>query len=270
MKNKKAIVLCECGIMIALATVLSMIKLFSLPFGGSITAFSAVPLIVISYRRGIKCGLVSGFAYSIIQLILDASVFSYATSVTAGLAIILLDYIFAFTFIGLAGIFKFFKDSPAINATTGTVLVCAVRYICHVISGCTVWAGVSIPSSDGLIYSLSYNATYMIPETIVNAVVIYWLFSSLNFKSERIERAQKQKKSLAATVLSSVGVLSLAVAVIIDAITLFSKLQNEAGTLDFSLIGNVDPIFISVVFAIGIVLCGVLLTASKAVNKSKD
>ena len=270
MKNKKAIVLCECGIMIALATVLSMIKLFALPFGGSITAFSAVPLIVISYRRGIKCGLLSGLAYSIIQLILDASVLSYATSLTAGIAIVFLDYIFAFSFIGLAGIFKIFNDGNAINATAGTVLVCAIRYICHVISGCTVWAGVSIPSSDGLIYSLSYNATYMIPETIVNAVVVYWLFSSLNFNSERIERAQKQKKSLAATVLASVGVLSLAVSVIIDAITLFSKLQNEAGTLDFSLIGNVDPVFVSVVFAIGVVLCGVLLIASKVVNKSKD
>lgn len=265
--KKNALVMCECAIMIALAAVLSFVKILELPYGGSVTAFSIVPIVIVSYRHGVKWGLLSGFVFSLIQLIQGASMLSYATSFWAAVTIILFDYVIAFTLIGLAGCFrKIIGNAPA-SAVTGTVLVCAFRYICHVISGCTVWAGVSIPTTGGMIYSLSYNATYMIPETIINAAVVFWLFGCINFSSGKISVAQKAQNSLAHTVTTSVSVLSLMVAVIIDAVTIFASLQNpDSGELDFSLITNVDFTFVAVVSAIGIVICVVFAIISKIIS----
>ena len=55
--KKNALVMCECAIMIALAAVLSFVKILELPYGGSVTAFSIVPIVIISYRHGVKWGL---------------------------------------------------------------------------------------------------------------------------------------------------------------------------------------------------------------------
>ncbi len=268
-QNTLVVTLCECAIMVALAAALSMIKILDLPYGGSVTAFSIVPLVVVSYRHGVKWGLLTGFVFSLIQMLTGLSSLSYATSMAAAIAIIMLDYILAFTFIGLAGMFRNVIKNPAASAVTGTITVCVIRYIFHVISGCTVWAGVSIPSTDGLIYSLSYNATYMITETIINAAVVFWLFSCLNFSSPRIERAQKQQRTLASIICSSAAVLSIMAAVIIDAVAAFSKLQNpDSGELDITLITNIDFGFIGIVTAIGVALCIVFAVISKLVNKN--
>lgn len=267
--NKSILILCECAVMIALASVLSMIKILDLPYGGSVTAFSAVPIVVISYRHGVKWGMLTGFAYSLIQLLLGTSNLSYATSFSAAIAIVLLDYILAFSFLGLSGCFRNIIKNPVASAATGTVTVCIIRYICHVISGCTVWAGVSIPSTDGLFYSISYNATYMIPETIINTAVVFWLFSCLNFKSTTIERAKKQEKSVLTTVFASLSALSVITAVVIDALNVFGAIQNESGELDITLIGNCNIALIATVSAIGIVLCVIFAIISKIVdNKS--
>ena len=104
--KKNALVMCECAIMIALAAVLSFVKILELPYGGSVTAFSIVPIVIISYRHGVKWGLLSGFVFSIIQLIQGASNLSYATSFLAAVTIILFDYVIAFTVIGLAGFLR--------------------------------------------------------------------------------------------------------------------------------------------------------------------
>ena len=258
--KKNALVMCECAIMIALAAVLSFVKILELPYGGSVTAFSIVPIVIISYRHGVKWGLLSGFVFSIIQLIQGASNLSYATSFLAAVTIILFDYVIAFTVIGLAGFLRNKVSNPSAAAVTGTVGVCALRYICHVISGCTVWAGVSIPSTDGLLYSLSYNATYMIPETIINAAAVFWLFGCLNFRSEKI---------LAETVSASISILSLMVAVIVDAVAVFASLQNpDSGVLDFSLISNTNFTLVGIVSAIGIVLCVVFAIIAKVTSNS--
>ncbi len=267
-QNNLVVILCECAIMVALAAALSMIKLLDLPYGGSVTAFSIVPIVVISYRHGVKWGLLTGFVFSLIQMLTGLSSLSYATSMAAAIAIIMLDYVLAFTCIGFAGMFRNIIKNPVASAVTGTITVCVIRYIFHVISGCTVWAGVSIPSSDGLIYSLSYNATYMIPETIINAAVVFWLFGCLNFRSQKIERAQKQQRTVAGIVCSSAAVLSIIAAVIVDAIAAFGKLQNpESGELDITLISNIDFGFIGIVTAIGVALCIVFVIISKIISK---
>ena len=219
--KKNALVMCECAIMIALAAVLSFVKILELPYGGSVTAFSIVPIVIISYRHGVKWGLLSGFVFSIIQLIQGASNLSYATSFLAAVTIILFDYVIAFTVIGLAG------------------------------------------------YSLSYNATYMIPETIINAAAVFWLFGCLNFRSEKISVAKKIEKNLTETVSASISILSLMVAVIIDAVAVFASLQNpDSGVLDFSLISNTNFTLVGIVSAIGIVLCVVFAIIAKVTSNS--
>ncbi|MBQ8911953.1 MAG: energy-coupled thiamine transporter ThiT, partial [Clostridia bacterium] len=66
-----------------------------------------------------------------------------------------------------------------------------MRYICHVISGCTVWAGMSIPTGGAFVYSLIYNATYMLPETIILILVSYYLGTSLDFDAQIPRRLRK-------------------------------------------------------------------------------
>ena len=86
MNKKRVLKLTETALMLALATVLSLVKIFELPYGGSITAFSMVPIMIIAFRYGTKWGMISGFVYSVIQLLFGISTLSYATS--AGAAVI--------------------------------------------------------------------------------------------------------------------------------------------------------------------------------------
>lgn len=264
--NKKVVMLCESAIMIALATVLSMLKLIDMPYGGSITAFSMVPIIIIAFRYNCKCGLLAGFVFSLIQLLLGSSNLSYITSLLAIAAVIFLDYVFAFSFIGIAGIFKNKIKNTAVAATVGALTVCIIRYICHVISGCTVWAGVSIPSADGLVYSLGYNGAYMIPETIITVFMTFWLFSSFDFTSKTIVRLKKEDRSTSAAVFSSLSVLSILGTLIFDVIVIFFTIQDENG-YNFSLIGNANFVLLGVVLGAGIVLGIVFALVAKFTTK---
>ena len=90
-KTKKTGILVECSVLIAMAFVLSFIKIIDMPYGGAVTAASMLPIIIAGYRHGLKWGLITSFAYSILQLLTGLSNVSYATSTTAMIAIILLD-----------------------------------------------------------------------------------------------------------------------------------------------------------------------------------
>ncbi|MBO6214127.1 MAG: energy-coupled thiamine transporter ThiT, partial [Lachnospiraceae bacterium] len=160
----RAKMIVESAIMIAIASVLSMFKLIDLPYGGSVTIACMLPVIIISYRYGIKWGMLTGLVFSIIQQLLGLNTLSYVTTWQSVLAVVLLDYIIAFMATGLGGAFREKIPSQPKALVLGTILVCVVRYICHVISGATVWAGLSIPTNAALAYSFGYNATYMLPE----------------------------------------------------------------------------------------------------------
>ena len=90
-KTKKTGTLVECSVLIAMAFVLSFIKIIDMPYGGAVTAASMLPIIIAGYRNGLKWGLITSFTYSILQLLTGLSNVSYATSTTAMIAIILLD-----------------------------------------------------------------------------------------------------------------------------------------------------------------------------------
>ncbi len=248
--------LTETALLIALSTVLSLVKIFELPYGGSITAFSMVPIMIVAFRYGTKWGMFAGFVNSLIQLLLGMSTLSYATSAVAAVAIIMLDYILAFSFIGLAGVFRNQVKDSGLSAVAGATLVCAIRYFFHVISGCTVWAGISIPTGAALVYSLSYNATYMIPETIINVAMAFWLCKTLDFSGDTIMRAKKSTLSGSTFVFTSLSILSIIAAIVIDAVTFFVPLQNaDSGELDFSLMSGVNFPVIIIASAAGVVLC---------------
>jgi thiamine transporter len=270
MKNKKVVMLTETALLLGLSTVLSIFKIFELPYGGSITAFSMVPIMIVAFRYGTKWGMFAGFVNSLIQLLLGMNNLSYATSAAAAAAIILLDYIFAFSFLGLANIFSSRIKDKSIAYTAGATLVCAIRYLFHVISGCTVWAGISIPTGAALIYSLSYNATYMIPETIINVAMVFWLSKTLDFSGDIISRAEKEKSSTSTAVFASLSVLSLLAAIVIDAVLFFIPLQNaKSGEFDFSLISKVSFPVIIIVLIAGVVLC-VLFQILTMLSKRKS
>ena len=176
--------LTECSLMIALSTVLSVFPLFEMPYGGSITLASFVPIVIAAYRHGTKYGLGTAAAASLIQMLLGMKNFSYFTTWQAFVALALFDYVIAFTVFGLSGCFRGMLKKQSLAVVTGALFASVIRYICHVISGATVWAGISIPTAAALIYSVGYNATYMIPETVIAAAAAYFLGSVLDFRGD--------------------------------------------------------------------------------------
>ena len=215
--------LTESAIMIALSTILSLIPVVSLPFGGSVTALSMLPIVIIAYRHGTAWGTLTAFAHALLQMLFGLNNLAYATSPLAAAAIIFLDYIFAFTVIGLSGVFaKVIKDRT-VSISLGAFLTCALRFVCHTISGCTVWAGVSIPTEEGLYYSLSYNSAYMIPETILTVIGAYAISTAFDLKSHPIKRAQYNDR------IGLLGIFSIAVGVMINTLAVFFSIQNADG-----------------------------------------
>ena len=170
----KTRILVEGALMIALSTVLSMIQIPLMPHGGSITLFSMVPILVMSYRHGAKWGLFTGFVNSCLQMIMGfypppASTFLYF------LGEVLLDYVLAFMALGLAELFARPFKNRTVGVAVGTFAAGFLRFMCSFLSGVLVWGNLN----DGLAawtYSLTYNGSYMLPETIlttVAAVLIY-------------------------------------------------------------------------------------------------
>ena len=181
MKNSKTRIMTECAILVALSTVLSFVKIWHMPWGGSITLFSMLPVCYVSVRRGVKWGLGSAFLYSVIQLILGITLDGLlGWGLTGGILIacIMLDYIIAFTALGLSGIFAK-KGFAGIMA--GTTIAVVTRFVCHLFSGVYVFASVGklwdgFETANSWLYSIVYNGCNMLPElvmTLIGAAIIY-------------------------------------------------------------------------------------------------
>jgi len=251
--------LCESAIMIALATILSLLKLVDLPYGGSITFASMLPILLIAYRHGTGWGLLTASVHGVMQFILGTSVLSYVTGWQSIAAVILLDYFFAFALIGLAGVFKNMKSQKT-ALVLGALLTGALRYVCHVISGATVWAGLSIPTEAALLYSLSYNATYMVPETVILLLSAIYIGSAVDFRTKMPTRMKIEKlDAISSWLVIGAGLVTLG-GLIADTVLVFSKLQNESG--DFMIMGLKDVNWL----AVGIITAACLLVAALLVT----
>ena len=169
MKKTSTRMLTEAGIMIAAAQILSYIKIFEAPYGGSVTAGSMIPIIVFSLRWGVKSGLLAGTAYGILQFLLGGAIYSYH------IVSILFDYVVAFGLLGLAGLFR----SSIKGVFMGTSLGLLGRFVCHVISGVVVWASYAPEGMNPMVYSVLYNGSYLVPELIITLVIVGILYKPL-------------------------------------------------------------------------------------------
>ncbi len=260
--------LTESAVMIALATILSLLKLVDLPYGGSITLASMLPVLLIAYRYGTAWGLLTGFVHGVVQFVLGTSVLSYVTGAMSVAAVIVFDYFLAFAVIGLGGLFKKCIRQQNLALCTGAVLAGVLRYICHVISGCTVWAGLSIPTAGALAYSLVYNATYMIPETLVLALAAYYIGSAVNFSGSHLTTLKKEDTTVRGRVFHLISGAILCCAGIFDIVSIFKTLQNaETGEFDITGIVNTNWIAIIAVSAAAVLISIVLVLIQRTAGR---
>ena len=267
MSDRKSSVyrLTESAILLAIAAVLSVVKLVDMPYGGSVTACSMLPLLLIAYRHGTRRGLFTAFTYSLIQLLLGLDNFSYATSFGAVIAITVFDYLLAFFALGLGGIFRQkFSQSTALGMAAVTTGV--LRYLCHVISGCTVWAGLSVPTAEALVYSLSYNATYMLPEIVILTLGAVYVSRLISLEGTGVSRAviRREQGGTAATVLSGIAYTVLFLTVVGAVIYIAPALQNtSSGELFFTGLAALNWLGITIFAAVGILIFTVLKLISR-------
>jgi thiamine transporter len=192
-KKQKNSSLEESALMLALSTILAELAVFSLPFGGSVTLFSQVPVILVSYRYGVKWGLTTGLAMSIIQLIFGIQNFSYVSGMAAFLILALCDYLIAFSALGLGGMFKGKIKNDILAISLGGVVVTVIRFICHFISGATIWKEYA-EGAPVLEYSFTYNASYMLPELIITVVGLVILAGIFDLNSIELKTKIKKKQ----------------------------------------------------------------------------
>ena len=195
--------LTESAMLLAIAIVLELVsKMFipELPFGGQITLVSMLPVVLIGYRHGIKWGFVSAFAYAVLEMAIGMKTVSAAflpgyfgdgTMIFKALLMCLLDYLVAYSALGLGGLFRNKIKSPGVGLMCGSLVALSCRYLAHILSGYILFAGWAewfftqdgfpgwgaqlvtalSPTALGWVYSIVYNGMYMIPEIVITAVV---------------------------------------------------------------------------------------------------
>lgn len=147
-----------------------------------------------NYRLSLQplVGCLTGVVYGLIQMLFGMSNFAYATSWQAALMILFFDYLIAFGVIGLGGVFRGIKNQ-AVGLALGALLASVLRFLCHFLSGITVWAGFA----DGMpvwLYSLIYNGLYMLPEFGVLIAAAIALGLLVDFRSEKLGAVKRAKK----------------------------------------------------------------------------
>jgi thiamine transporter len=149
------------GISIALATVLQLITILKLPQGGSVTAGSMVPIVLISLFYGPEVGFLTGFLFGIINFVMNPFALHPVQ--------VLFDYPLPFMAIGIVG---YFKSRNTKGILLGVVLAMLARFACHFISGVVFFGSYAPKGTSVYLYSLLYNGSYMSVETIVTCIII--------------------------------------------------------------------------------------------------
>lgn len=185
--HKKIVALVEGAIMVALAFVLSLVTLYKMPWGGRVTLLSMLPIVVYSLKNGVKYGLMASFVFALIQLlqgIIEDGVLGWGLTPVMLIGCIALDYILPFTALGLAGIFRKLGSKGTV---LGTAFVLLLRLVSHVISGAVIFHSVGLlwdrfETNNPWVYSLGYNAVYMVPEIVLTSIGAFALFKIPYFK----------------------------------------------------------------------------------------
>lgn len=262
--------LTESAMMVAIATLLSMAKLLDMPYGGSVTMASMLPLVIIAYRYGTGWGLFTGFVYGGVQLALGTENFGYLPTrdFLSVLTLVVSDYLLAFAVLGLGGIFRKSCKRQATAMALGSVVVAILRYLCHAIAGWTVWAQFDLTKA-GLIYSLSYNATYMLPEMLILVVAAVFVGNALDFRGETLRPMPREEQSSATAGLTLAAIALVAFALAFDVVQIFSKTQDaDTGAFVTSALGEVNWLLVAIVTAVCFVAAIGLLAVRKSIKKS--
>ena len=199
--TSKAKKITESAMLLAVAIVLELVsKMFipEMPFGGQITLVSMLPVVLISYRHGVKWGLVSGLAYALIEMAIGARTvaaafqpgyFGEGRMLVNAFIMCVMDYLVAFTVLGLGGCFRNRIQKRGVSLLCGSLVALVARYVAHVASGYILFAGWAewfftqdgfpawggalvsslTPQVLGFVYSLVYNGMYMLPEMLLTA-----------------------------------------------------------------------------------------------------
>lgn len=181
MSQNKVRILVESALMIALATILELLPFPSWPHGGSISV-SMVPILYLSFRHGIKWGLLSSLVYSIIQMITGFYA-PPAGTIFAFFLCVMLDYVIAFGVLGLADIFTKPFKKKILGYGVGSFVVIFARFVCHFLSGMLIWQSYATEGQPIWLYSLTVNGGYMIPNMFLDTALIVLLCLALNPKT---------------------------------------------------------------------------------------
>lgn len=171
--HKGVRMLCEGAVMVVLAQILGWLKLWQMPWGGSV-CLSMLPILCYACRWGVGAGVMSGFVLGVLQ-------FMYDGGFALGWQSIIGDYLLAFAVLGLAG----FARGRRIGVYWGAVLGGGARFLVHYVVGATIWAEYMPEEFFGMtmttpwVYSLLYNGFYMSIDTVLCLVVFALLMPSM-------------------------------------------------------------------------------------------
>jgi len=185
MNHMKLRSLCEGAVLVAVAQILSYLKLWEMPWGGSVV-LSMIPLVLYAVRWGLGAGLLGGFAFGVLQFMFDGGF-------AIGWQSIIGDYILGFTVLGFAGLFH----KNRFGFFYGALLGCALRFLCSYITGVVAWGEYMPEMFFGMtmttpwIYSALYNGFYMLTDCILVLVVGWLLWKPLGkyIRGEDLQRA---------------------------------------------------------------------------------
>lgn len=168
MKSKKIRCITESAVMVSLSVVLSFITVLRMPQGGTVTAGTLLPIILLALRRGPAFGMFTGALSGAIQFILTGEAIHPMS--------IILDYILAYSLVGVSGFFR----GKAVKITFGAIVGCFCRFAMHTLSGAVIFASYAPSGQNPWIYSLIYNGTYMLPELCVTVAEVLLLYKFAN------------------------------------------------------------------------------------------
>ena len=163
-KNKKmdAKVLSISALLVALSTALSYVVLFKAPYGGSVTLFSILPIVLAGYFFNVRIGLIVGMAVGFLNLLLNPYIVHPIQ--------LLLDYPLAFGALGLGGILKKKGEYSIIGVLWISILA---RYFCAFLSGVVFFGAYAPKGFSPVTWSLVYNASYLSVEGIMTTVLLF-------------------------------------------------------------------------------------------------
>ena len=166
MTNKSRIKrITECGVLMALALALSLLKIFKMPSGGSVS-LGILPLTLIAARYGFKTSLICGITFGFL-LVANGSTIVHPLQ-------FVLDYPLAYGCISLAALMKW---ETGLKAATATTMANIVKLQFHVIAGAIFFAPNKENIKEALIFSYGYNCGHLIPETIICAIIVWYIAS---------------------------------------------------------------------------------------------